>query len=31
LNKRFHLAAALGVTKFIKIIAMFLVTLCCAT
>jgi hypothetical protein len=31
LNKSSHLAAALGVTKLIKIISMFWVTLCCAT
>jgi hypothetical protein len=31
LNKSSCLAAALGVTKFITIIAMFLVALCCAT
>jgi hypothetical protein len=31
LNKSSRLAAALGVTKFITIIAMYLVTLCCAT
>ncbi len=31
LNKSTRLAVALGVTKFIKIIAMYLVTLCCAT
>jgi hypothetical protein len=31
LNKSSRLAAALGVTKFITIIAIYLVTLCCAT
>jgi hypothetical protein len=31
LNKSSRLAAALGVTKFITIIAVYLVTLCCAT
>jgi hypothetical protein len=31
LNKCSFLACALGVTKFITICAMFLVTLCCAT
>jgi hypothetical protein len=31
LNKCSFLAHALGVTKFIAIIAMFLITLCCAT
>ncbi len=30
LNKSSHLAPALGVTKFITIIAIYLVTLCCA-
>jgi hypothetical protein len=30
-NKSSSLDAALGVTKFITIIAMYLVTLCCAT
>ncbi len=31
LNKTSRLAAALGVTKFMTIIAMYLVNLCCAT
>ncbi len=31
LNKSSHLAAALSVAKFITIIALLLVTLCCAT
>jgi len=31
LNKNSRLAAALGVTKFTTVIAMNLVTLCCAT
>jgi hypothetical protein len=31
LNKSSRLTSALGVTKFITIIAMYLVTLCCAT
>jgi len=31
LNKSSRLAAALGVTKFMTVIAMNLVTLCCAT
>jgi hypothetical protein len=30
-NKSSHLAAALGVTKFLVLLAMNLVTLCCAT
>jgi hypothetical protein len=31
LNKSSRFGAALGVTKFLTILAMYLVTLCCAT